>query len=80
VQRWHDIISESNDTKDYTLDDAFHDYRVSSLFMHVYTVVALGTLDSANERGVMLFHEWLRRRCAAIEELNCQELTSHVFK
>jgi len=80
VRLWHDIISDRNDTKAYTFDDAFYDYRVSSLFMHVYTVVAIGTLDSANERGLFLFNEWLRRRSTAIEELACHELTAKVFK
>jgi hypothetical protein len=47
--------------------------------MHVYTVIALGTLDTANERGVMLFNEWLRRRAAAIEELDCHELPAKVW-
>jgi len=74
IRLWHDIISDKNDTKDYPYEAAVHDYRVSSLFMHVYTVVALGTLDMANERGVMLFNEWLRRRVAAIDELDCYEL------
>jgi hypothetical protein len=80
VRLWHDIISDQNDTKDYTFEDAFLDYRISALFMHVYTVVAIGTLDSANERGLLLFNEWLRRRSTAIEELACHELTAKVFK
>jgi hypothetical protein len=80
VRLWHDIISDANDTKHYTYDDAFYDYRVSALFMHVYTVVAIGSLDSANERGLFLFNEWLRRRATAIEELSCHELTSKIFK
>ncbi|MEX2227040.1 MAG: phosphotransferase [Dehalococcoidia bacterium] len=80
VRLWHDIISDQNDTKDYTYDDAFYDYRLSALFMHVYTVVAIGSLDSANERGLFLFNEWLRRRATAIEELSCDELTAKVFK
>lgn len=80
VRLWHDIISDTNDTKAYTVDDAFYDYRVSALFMHVYTVVAIGTLDSANERGLFLFNEWLHRRSTAIDELACHELTAKVFK
>lgn len=79
VRMWHDIISESNDTSRYTYDDAFYDYRVSALYMHVYTVIALGTLDTANERGVMLFNEWLRRRATAIEELDCHELRAKLW-
>jgi hypothetical protein len=63
----------------YGYDRAFEDYRVGALFMHVYTVVALGTLDTANERGVALFNEWLRRRSTAIDELACHELTSKIW-
>ena len=79
VRLWHDAISESNDTTSYTFDDAFHDYRVSALYMHTYTVIALGSMDFANERGLMLFNEWLRRRAMAIEDLDCGELCSKLW-
>jgi hypothetical protein len=79
IRRWHDIISETNDTSGYSYEQAVEDYRVSALYMHVYTVIALGTLDFANERGLMLFNEWLRRRTTAIEELDCGALRSKVW-
>jgi hypothetical protein len=80
IRLWHDIIGETVDLAAYPYEQAVEDYRVSALYMHVYTVIALGSLDFANERGLMLFNEWLRRRCAAIEDLDCGELRSKVWK
>ncbi|MEX2247507.1 MAG: phosphotransferase [Dehalococcoidia bacterium] len=75
IRRWYDTACAGR--SGYTFEDAFRDYRASLLFMHVYTVIALGSLDAANERGMKLFHEWLRRRAAAIEELDAGELMPH---
>jgi hypothetical protein len=44
-----------------------------ALYVLVYVVISLGTLDFANERGHALFNAWLRRSVAAIEELNAAE-------
>jgi len=79
IRAWYDRIAATNDLSGYPFDEAVDDYRVSALYMHVYTVIALGTLDFANERGLMLFNEWLRRRTMAIEELDCDELKSKVW-
>ena len=38
----------------YTFGDALIDYRRLVLFCHVYTVIALGSLNPANERGMRL--------------------------
>jgi thiamine kinase-like enzyme len=69
---WHDAISER--ANGYSWDDAVTDYRRAVLFCNVYTVIGIGTLDAANERGMALFQAWLRRRSTAIEELNAGEL------
>jgi hypothetical protein len=69
---WHDAISER--ASGYSWDDALTDYRRAVLFCNVYTVIGIGTLDAANERGMALFQAWLRRRSTAIEELNAGEL------
>jgi hypothetical protein len=58
----------------YSWDNAVDDYRRAVLFCNVYTVIAIGTLDAANERGMALFHAWLRRRSSAVEDLNAGEL------
>jgi hypothetical protein len=73
LRRWHDVVSRA-DATDYTFERALLDYRICVLYMHVYTVVGLGSLDAANERGMALFHAWLERRSAAIEDLNAAEL------
>jgi hypothetical protein len=70
---WHDIVS-ARDRIGYTFEQALHDYRLCVLYAHVYTVIGLGSLDFANERGMALFRAWLRRRTAAVEELNAGEL------
>jgi hypothetical protein len=79
IRLWHDIIGENADLSGYPYEQAVEDYRVSALYMHVYTVIALGTMDFANERGLMLFNQWLHRRATAIEDLDCAELRSKVW-
>jgi hypothetical protein len=44
------------------------------LFCHLYSVIAIGSLDAASERGMQVFTGWLRRHGAAIEELEAGEL------
>jgi len=58
----------------YTFGDALIDYRRLVLFCHVYTVIALGSLNPANERGMRLCRAWLRRRCSPIDQLDVGEL------
>lgn len=70
---WHDIAA-SGGASGYSWDDAVTDYRRAVLFCNVYTVIGIGTLDAANERGMALFQAWLRRRSTAIEDLNAGEL------
>jgi Ser/Thr protein kinase RdoA (MazF antagonist) len=79
IRSWYDAIGATNDLSGYSFDQAVEDYRVSALYMHVYTVIALGTLDFANERGLMLFNEWLHRRATAIEDLDCDDIKSKVW-
>ena len=70
---WYDIAT-ANGTSGYSWDAAVTDYRRAVLFCNVYTVIAIGTLDAANERGMALFQAWLRRRSTAAEDLNAGEL------
>ncbi len=72
VRMWHGIATVGRGS--YTFDDAWTDYRLAVLYSNVYTVIGIGTLDAANERGMALFNAWLTRRCAAIEELDAGEL------
>lgn len=58
----------------YTFEEALLDYRGAVLYCHVYTVIATGALDPANERGMAVFRGWLTRRSAAIEDLDSAAL------
>lgn len=72
VRLWHEIATAGHEG--YSFYDAWTDYRRAVLYCNVYTVIGIGTLDAANERGMALFNAWLTRRCAAIEDLNAGEL------
>ncbi len=63
-----------NGVKDYSREDCFQDYRRSVLYCLVYPVIAGGTLDLSNERGVSLVSAMLERSLMAIDDLNCGEL------
>ena len=69
---WYDIAARLPAA--YPFDQAFLDYRRAVLYCHVYTVIATGSLNPANERGMAVFRGWLERRTAAIEELDADEL------
>jgi hypothetical protein len=73
LRMWHDMLVERG-VKGYTWDDAVRDYRICVLYCLVYVVISLGTLDTANPRGVALFDAWLRRSTTAIEELDAAEM------
>jgi hypothetical protein len=72
LRLWHELATGGRG--DYTFEDALSDYRRSVLYCNVYTVIATGSLNPANERGMAVFHAWLRRRSAAIEDLDAGEL------
>ena len=72
VKLYHDTLV-ANGVTGYTFDDCWNDYRLGALFQFVYIVIAVGTLDAANERGMALWTAWLRRGAAAVEELNAIE-------
>jgi hypothetical protein len=72
LRLWHDLAADGR--PGYTFDDALLDYRRAALYCHLYTVIATGSLNPTNERGMAVFHAWLRRRGAAIEDLDADEL------
>jgi Ser/Thr protein kinase RdoA (MazF antagonist) len=72
LRLWHQLVTVGH--SGYTFDDALLDYRRAVLHCHVYTVIATGSLNPANERGMAVFQAWLQRRGAAIEELAADEL------
>jgi len=73
VRTYADVLAEHGVT-DYPFEQAWEEYRRGALFVLGYVVIAIGTLDTANARGVSLFTTWLRRAVAAIEELDAPEL------
>ena len=73
LRLWHGIVTDGSPVK-YAFEDAVQDYRRSVLYCNVYTVIAIGSLDPTNERGMAVFTGWLRRRSAAIEDLDAGEL------
>jgi aminoglycoside/choline kinase family phosphotransferase len=73
LRLWHDLVTDGSAIA-YPFDRALTDYRRSVLYCNVYTVIAIGSLDATNERGMAVFTGWLRRRSAAIEDLDAGEL------
>jgi hypothetical protein len=73
LRLWHDIIVDGG-AKGYSLDEALYDYRKAVLYCNVYTVIGVGSMDAANERGLALQKAWIRRRGAAMEDLDCAEV------
>jgi hypothetical protein len=73
LRAYHDTLLERG-VKDYTFDDCFNDYRTAAMFCLVYPVIAGGTLDLANERGVELLCAMLDRSVATILDLDCDEM------
>jgi hypothetical protein len=60
--------------RDYTWDEVWHDYRLGALYLLDYAVTIAATLDLANERGAAIARALSQRCCAALDDLDCQEL------
>jgi hypothetical protein len=73
VRLYHDTLVERG-VKDYSFEQCWEDYRLSTLFLLTYSVIALGSLDHANQRGVDLFTQISKRTLAAITDLKSAEL------
>jgi aminoglycoside/choline kinase family phosphotransferase len=73
VQLYHSTLCEAGVTG-YSASDAWRDYRTCALFGWIWPVVAIGSLDTGNERGVAFFFEWSRRVCTAIDDLGAAEV------
>lgn len=73
LRTYHDILV-ADGVRGYDHDQCLREYRTGALYVLVYVVISLGTLDFANERGRALFNAWLTRSTAAIEDLNAGEL------
>jgi len=73
LRMYHTILVD-NGVRAYDFDQCFEDYRASVLSCLIYSVIAIGGLDTANERGVALFDSILERNVAAILDLDAGEL------
>ncbi|MFI4974134.1 MAG: phosphotransferase [Caulobacterales bacterium] len=72
VRLYHDTLLAGGVTG-YDWETCWRDYRTFVLFGWLWPVIAIGSLDTANERGVAFFREWSRRVCTAILDLNAAE-------
>lgn len=76
----HDLIRSYVDTlaangvKGYGIDECMRDYRTTVMFCMVYTVIIIGSLDMANERGMALFNAILERNTAAMMDLEAYKV------
>lgn len=73
VKLYHDTLV-AHGVGGYSFEQCWDDYRLGALFQFVYIVIAVGTLDPANERGMALWKAWLGRGAAAVEELSAVEM------
>lgn len=73
LRLWHETVTDGEPGR-YAFEQALIDYRRAVLYCHVYSVVAIGSLDPTNARGVAYFDRALARRCAAIEDLDAGDL------
>jgi aminoglycoside phosphotransferase (APT) family kinase protein len=72
LRAWHDTVVDGG-ARSYSFDQALYDYRAGILLCNLYTVIGVGSMDAANERGLALQKAWIRRRGAALEGLDCAE-------
>ena len=56
--------------RDYTVEQAWEDYRRAILYVWTVVVVIAGTLDSSNERGRAWMTHMVERAVAAIDDLD----------
>jgi len=73
LRMYHEILQERG-VRGYEFDRCLTDYRRSALILLAYSVIALGSLDMANERGVDLFTTILDRTRTAVSDLDAGAL------
>lgn len=73
VQLYHSALCAGGVTG-WSAKDAWRDYRTCAVFAWIWPVIAIGSLDPANERGVAFFFEWSKRVCTAIADLEAAEV------
>jgi hypothetical protein len=73
VREYHRTL-EANGVKGYSWDQCWDDYRASVMGCLTYPVVAGGSVDLANDRGLELATKMLDRSLSAIEDLKAYEI------
>jgi len=76
VRTWYDAVCEGlgGAPEGYSADDAWTDYRAATGNMTVYGVVAGGSLDPSNERGMHLVADMAGRSFLAALDLGAADL------
>ncbi len=65
---------EANGVAGYSWEQCWQDYRMAVLYCVVYPVIAGGSIDLANDRGLALVHAMTDRSFAAVTDLDCAAL------
>ena len=73
LQRYLDGLAELGVT-DYSLDEAWADYRYTLLHHWTYMTVVAGTLDASNERAFAWMSQMVARQVAATEDLELLDM------
>jgi Ecdysteroid kinase-like family len=73
VKLYHDTLLAGG-VAGYDFEQCWEDYRRSTLFLLSYAVIAIGSLDLANQRGVELFTMIATRTMNAITDLKSGDL------
>jgi hypothetical protein len=73
VRRYHDALVAGG-VAGYDFEACWRDVRLCTIFAWMWPVIAVGSLDPANERGVAFFFEWSHRVCSAIQDLKADEM------
>jgi aminoglycoside phosphotransferase (APT) family kinase protein len=60
--------------RDYGREQLFVDYRLGALYLLDYAVTIAATLDLGNARGAAIARALSQRACAALDDLDCEEL------
>ncbi len=73
LQRYLDGLADLGVT-DYSLEEAWDDYRHTLLHHWTYMTVVAGTLDASNERAFAWMSQMVARQVAATDDLGLLEL------
>jgi aminoglycoside/choline kinase family phosphotransferase len=73
VREYQRVLAE-NGVQGYSFDQCWDDYRAAVMGCLTYPVVAAGSIDLANDRGVELANKMLRRSLSAINDLKAYEI------